>query len=200
MKAPEKSGAFTYIMMKRKKDEFKGLTVLTGAQFRQYVHISTRKLKYLMDNDIVPHNNTGQATHKYEIKKTDADAFLHKIKTDPEFMAESKGIFTSRYNHPRRTIVIDDAFKEYAIGYFEELWAEQPVAMTAQIAAELIGSNRQYIRRLYEDKEIPAIIIKRSITFSKSDFIAFICRKDRLIHPPTMKLRGLIEEIKETYI
>ena len=55
--------------MKRKKDEFKDLTVLTGAQFRQYVHISTRKLKYLMDNDIVPHNNTGQATHKYDIKK-----------------------------------------------------------------------------------------------------------------------------------
>ena len=32
--------------------------MLTGSQLRQYLHISTRKLKYLMDHDYIPHEDT----------------------------------------------------------------------------------------------------------------------------------------------
>ena len=38
---------------------------MSGSELRQYLHISTRKMKYLMDHDYIPHENTGHATHKY---------------------------------------------------------------------------------------------------------------------------------------
>ena len=36
---------------------------MSGCQLRQYLHISTRKMQYLMDHDYIPHENTGHATH-----------------------------------------------------------------------------------------------------------------------------------------
>ena len=42
---------------------------LSGSELRQYLHISTRKMKYLMDNDYIPHEDTGQATHKYRVRR-----------------------------------------------------------------------------------------------------------------------------------
>lgn len=40
--------------------------------------------------------------HKYDIKKSDADEFLRKVKCDPAFMSDCKGLFSSRYEHPKR--------------------------------------------------------------------------------------------------
>lgn len=50
---------------------------MSGSELRQYLHISTRKMKYLMDNDYIPHENTGQATHKYRIRRADAKGRVH---------------------------------------------------------------------------------------------------------------------------
>ena len=172
-----------------------GEIIFTGSQFRQYVHISTRKMKYLMDHNIVPHNDTGQATHRYEIKKSDADEYLQKVESDPRFLSECTGIFSSRYAHPKRIGYIDDTFVHIATDYFKQLWRGQPAIMTAQSAAELIGTNRQYIRRASESGKLKTCIIKGTITFSKQEFITFICGKERLVHPPTMWLKDTIERI-----
>ena len=48
---------------------------MSGAELRQYLHISTRKMKYLMNNDYIPHENTGRATHKYIVKTFWQSAF-----------------------------------------------------------------------------------------------------------------------------
>lgn len=32
---------------------------LSGSELRQYLHISTRRMKYLMDHDYIPHEDTG---------------------------------------------------------------------------------------------------------------------------------------------
>ena len=49
--------------------------MLSGSQLRQYLHISTRKLKYLMDHNYIPHEDTGQATYRYRVRWEDAVAF-----------------------------------------------------------------------------------------------------------------------------
>ena len=41
---------------------------MSGSELRQYLHISTRKMKYLMDNNYIPHENTGHTTHKYRVR------------------------------------------------------------------------------------------------------------------------------------
>ena len=52
--------------------------MLTGSQLRQYLHISTRKLKYLMDHDYIPHEDTGQATYRYRVRWEDAVEFKRR--------------------------------------------------------------------------------------------------------------------------
>ena len=38
---------------------------MSGSELRQYLHISTRKMKYLMDNDYIPHENNGLFLTEY---------------------------------------------------------------------------------------------------------------------------------------
>lgn len=46
---------------------------MSGSELRQYLHISTMKMKYLMDHDYIPHKNTGHATHKYRVSREEAE-------------------------------------------------------------------------------------------------------------------------------
>ena len=48
---------------------------MSGSELRQYLHVSTRKMKYLMDNNYIPHENTGHTTHKYRVRTEDAVRF-----------------------------------------------------------------------------------------------------------------------------
>lgn len=60
----------------------KAKPMLSGSQLRQYLHISTRKLKYLMDHNYIPHEDTGQATYRYRVRWEDAVAFKQRMDTD----------------------------------------------------------------------------------------------------------------------
>ena len=54
---------------------------MSGSELRQYLHISTRKMKYLMDNNYIPHKNTGHTTHKYRVRTEDAVQFKARMNT-----------------------------------------------------------------------------------------------------------------------
>ncbi|MDO5412901.1 MAG: hypothetical protein Q4G31_05430, partial [bacterium] len=68
---------------------------LSGSELRQYLHISTRKMKYLMDHDYIPHEDTGQATRKYRVRREDAIAFKQRVETEPGFLSEPTGCFNN---------------------------------------------------------------------------------------------------------
>ena len=152
------------------------------------------------------HLNTSQTTHKYDIKKSDADEFLRKVKCDPSFMAESKGLFSSRYEHPKRfePLNVDkegetkrDLNEKYshAVSYFTYLWRDQPDILRATAAADLIGANRQYIRRKQESDELNVVMIRGTLMLSKRELIRFVCTKNHIFNPPTIKLKELIAQI-----
>ena len=72
--------------------------MLTGSQLRQYLHISTRKLKYLMEHNYIPHEDTGQATYRYRVRWEDAVEFKRRMEEEPGFLGELAGQFSS--HHP----------------------------------------------------------------------------------------------------
>lgn len=75
---------------------------MSGSELRQYLHISTRKMKYLMDNNYIPHENTGHTTHKYRVRTEDAVRFKARMDTEPGFLSELNGMFSNRTEwHPR---------------------------------------------------------------------------------------------------
>ncbi len=74
---------------------------MSGSELRQYLHISTRKMKYLMDNNYIPHENTGHTTHKYRVRTEDAVRFKARMDTEPGFLSELSGMFSNRTKwHP----------------------------------------------------------------------------------------------------
>ena len=82
---------------------------MSGCQLRQYLHISTRKMKYLMDHDYIPHENTGHATHKYRVLVEDAEVFKYRMENETGFLAELNGMFSNRTEwHPRPLIEVTE--------------------------------------------------------------------------------------------
>ena len=74
---------------------------MSGSELRQYLHISTRKMKYLMDNNYIPHENTGHTTHKYRVRTEDVVRFKTRMDTEPGFLSELSGMFSNRTKwHP----------------------------------------------------------------------------------------------------
>ena len=74
---------------------------MSGSELRQYLHISTRKMKYLMDNNYIPHENTGHTTHKYRVRTEDAVRFKARMDSEPGFLSELSGMFSNRTEwHP----------------------------------------------------------------------------------------------------
>ncbi|HBR32808.1 MAG TPA: hypothetical protein DD733_12075 [Clostridiales bacterium] len=124
---------------------------LSGSELRQYLHISTRKLKFLMDNDIIPHIDTRHKTFRYKVKKSDAKEYLKHVKADPMFMGQYKGMFTSRPNAEHKakyeeSLINNEEFKNYII----ELWKDYPLAISQNKAAHMLGKRRDKIAELMQ--------------------------------------------------
>ena len=94
---------------------------MSGSELRQYLHISTRKMKYLMDHDYIPHENTGRATHKYRVRREEAEKFKHRMETEDGFLAELAGKFSNRVEHRPRPVLEPTAKNSMAF----RLWLEK---------------------------------------------------------------------------
>ena len=119
--------------------------MLTGSQLRQYLHISTRKLKYLMDHDYIPHEATGQATYRYRVRWEDAVEFKRRMEEEPGFLGELAGQFSSHHPpkpRPKREPVFQPTpencqrFRQW----LAQRWANQPDALPIQRAARRSSS------------------------------------------------------------
>ena len=111
---------------------------MTGNQLRQYLHISTRKLKFLMDNDYIPHESTGHPTHKYLVKIEDAEAFNKRQHTDKKLIADLARLFTSRTEHHPlpKAEVSEETLCEYR-RFVEERFRTEPEALSVTRICEL---------------------------------------------------------------
>lgn len=72
---------------------------MCGSELRQYLHISTWKMKYLMDHDYIPHENTGHATQKYRVRREETEIFKYRMETEEGFLVELAGKFSNRTGH-----------------------------------------------------------------------------------------------------
>ena len=148
---------------------------MSGSELRQYLHISTRKMKYLMDHDYIAHENTGHATHKYRVSREEAEKFKYRMETDDGFLAELVGKFSNRTEHHPRRILEPTAENSKAFRlWLEKEWAELPDALPTQTAASLAGFAPQLIHKLIKEKALHGIIVRAVQYISKSEFISYI--------------------------
>lgn len=170
---------------------------MSGCQLRQYLHISTRKMKYLMDHNYIPHENTGHATHKYRVLKEDAEKFKFRMDNEIGFLAELNGMFSNRTEwHPlpmfEATAENCEAFRRW----LSSQWAELPEALPTQTAAELVGHSPQRIHEWIREEVLVGIKLGSIQYCAKAEFVSFMASPQRLAHPRTEKYKELIREFK----
>ncbi len=171
---------------------------MSGCQLRQYLHISTRKMKYLMDHNYIPHENTGHATHKYRVLVEDAEKFKFRMDNEVGFLAELNGMFSNRTEwHPKPLIEVTEenctAFRQW----LEKEWAELPDALPTQTAAELVGHNPQSIHKLIKENVLHGVKIGAVQYIPKTEFIVYMASPQKLSNPRTEKYQKLIRAFKK---
>ena len=173
---------------------------MSGSQLRQYLHISTRKMKYLMDHNLIPHENTGGTTHKYRVRVEDAVVFKERMEKDAELIAALAGHFSSHKNDRpkpyRPPIKADAATAEAFCVWLTARWAGLPDALPAVTAAKLCGAEAKVITKLVRDKRIRGTVVGHVMLCVKADWIAWLTTPEMIATNKNEVYVGLIREFK----
>lgn len=170
---------------------------MSGCQLRQYLHISTRKMKYMMDHNYIPHQNTGHATHKYRVLVEDAEKFKYRMDNEVGFLSELNGMFSNRTEwHPQPLIEVTEENCNAFRLWLEKEWAELPDALPTKTAAELVGHNSQRIHELIRNGMLNGVKIGSIQYCVKKEYISYIASPQKLSNTCTEKYKELIRAFK----
>ena len=167
---------------------------MSGAELRQFLHISTRKMKYLMDFDYIPHENTGHATHKYQVLREDAVAFKFRMENEKDFLIELTGKFPSNSHRPPRKLAVEPTPEncKKLRKKLTERWKKEPDALTAKQAADLIDFKPQRINELVKKEKLHGVKIGSVQYVSKDEFIEYVSSPEMVVRMGNAKYKELI--------
>lgn len=168
---------------------------LSADELYRYLHISKRKLKYLLENDYIPCIDTGKKTHRFLIKVRDAKDFKRRMDTEPRFLSELYGQFNSGIYKPRKKLIEPTPENCRAFQKFlTERWAEYPDALPTRLAAELVGCATQRVGDWMRKGVISSVSIGGVRYCSKAEFIAYCASPEMLVKPGASAYRKLLTE------
>lgn len=154
---------------------------MSGSELRQYLHISTRKLKFFMDNNVIPHEDSGQDTYRYLVKTEDAEAFKYRMDNEPGFLCDLKGNFTSRKtHHPRPVIDLTPVNVAALTGFLTDLWKDYPDTITTEQMCEMIGISHQTALKLQKSGTPYSVQIKKAWLTAKDNLIEYVIHNDNI--------------------
>lgn len=185
-------GRLTYFMEDVMKD------YMSGDELYRYLHISKRKMKYLLENGYIPMTDTGMKTHRYRIKYEDARAFKRRMKTEPGYLSELTGMFNT--SGPRKkTPPLLEPTEENCRKFREHLvlaWAELPDALPTQQAAKLIGVQPQQIHKLVREGKLHGVTMKGRQFCAKEEIISYASSQEKMAKPASKPYQNLIRAFK----
>ena len=171
---------------------------MSGSELRQYLHISTRKMKYLMDNNYIPHENTGQATHKYRVSRADAKEFKRRMQREQGFLAELTGQFSNRTEwHPTPLLKVTAENCAAFHAWLTEEWSDLPDVITVIEVVRLIGGRPPQIHELIENGTFHGANCGSKTYCAKSEIIDYAASKEKLSNPTSEIYRELIRTFKK---
>ena len=156
---------------------------LSGDKLYQYLHISKRKMKYLLENGYIPFVDTGKKTHRYLVRLEDAEAFRQRMTNQPESLSELVGIFSSRDTPPVKPVCLleptDDNSRAFG-RYLTHKWKKLPYALPVAQAAKLIGCKPSSLIRLIQSDRMAGAQVRSQFYCVKQDFIRFASSKEMI--------------------
>ncbi len=160
---------------------------MSGDELYRFLHISKRKMKYLLENGYIPTEDTGMKTHRYKVKRSDAEAFRVRMERESDLLAELTGKFSSKKPDDRKKKlseferVTSKFTKDDCLmlrKYLTKCWASLPDAISVQTASELISCQPIRIYTLIEKGKLFGAKIGSATYCSKSQFIEYVSSLD----------------------
>ena len=164
---------------------------MSGDELYRYLHISKRKMKYLLENGYNPMIDTGMKTHRYRIKYEDARAFKRRMEEEPGCLSELTGMFTTSGPRKKTPPLFEPteenckAFAKYLCNRFHK-W---PDALTMREAAEMTSMGLQHISGLCAKKKIDFTVIKGKRYCSKESLLIYLSSAEVILG--TTKQEGI---------
>ena len=156
---------------------------ITLDQFYRICHISKRKAKWLLENGIVPCQDSRKKTRRFKLQTMDVVYYLQQLEVNPEEVQPPVGIFNSGYyNHEKviRPITAKNSrsFKAYII---TKWYPESDVLMISDVH-QLTGYHPMTISHWLADGKLKSIVINSRRIVAKDWLIDYIV-KYTLTHP-----------------
>lgn len=134
-------------------------------QLYRICHISKRKAKWLLENGVIPCEDSGKQTRRFQIRLDDVITFLER--RDAGFLRESIpfGIFSSggrTLEQPRQTLD-----REALCAFLLECWVDAPDMLTVPQAASLCGYGASAINRWVRDGLVDGVCYRGTNLISK---------------------------------
>lgn len=160
--------------------------VITSEQLYRICHISKRKAKWLLDNKIIPCEDTGKKTRRYKIKLQDVAEYLTKRDASGLGDLAPAGIFSSNCKPKRKRhkeplvvefidLLKDEQFRPKLREYYEQRFRKYPDALTVSDVTEMTGYTKNAVNRWIQKGHLKAYLISRNNLIPKAWLLEFLC-------------------------
>lgn len=141
-------------------------------QFYKMAHISKRKAKWLLENGIVPCEDNGKRTRRFQIRLADAIAFLDRQAAGALEGVIPVGAFSggASRNVPIREYLDGEELKAFLL----ERWQDEPDMLPTNRAATLCGYTTSTLNRWAAEGRVPSVRYFGSLLYSKEGLAAFL--------------------------
>lgn len=171
--------------------------VITMDQLYRICHISKRKARWLLENGIIPCEDSGKKTRRFKIKLEDVIEFLEL--RDAGFLDNVMpvGIFSSEeYSYPSkrpRTRLDKGALQAFLL----DCWVDAPDMLTIPQTASLCGYSVTTLERWFQKELLAGIRYRGMILISKESLAEWLASdRGQSIQQQSTIHRELIEEFQ----
>ena len=165
---------------------------VTMEQFYQIAHISKRKARWLLENKVIPCEDSGKQTRRFKIKLDDVIDYLQKVQSGTLDVSIPSGIFASgaASKPPREYLDTDELKRQFLAD-----WYDAPDMLSLKQASEISGYGVTSILRWVNREQVKGVLYYERYLISKESLAAFLSSKEGqgIVQKSTFH-RDLIEE------
>lgn len=158
--------------------------IITLDQLYRICHISKRKGKWLLENKIIPCEDSGKKTRRFKIKLDDVIAYLTHDAVGEDVTVIPAGIFSSKcyakkeqniYGRLILKLNIPEFYQE-VYQYYEKKYRKFPDALDVKTGSEMTGFGENCIHRWIKDGKL-RIYSRMERIIPKAYLIEFCCTR-----------------------
>lgn len=179
--------------------------LLNKEQFRIVCHISKRTALFYLQNNLIPHINTGRKTHTYLIRKEDIIAFAEDHEKHPFKYLPPDNWYI--YKPPRanpnsgRHLMLGEGFREKARVYYRLLLASEHDLLSVKDIRRITGYNGKTVIRWIHQGKLSLYTAQANRFFiAKAALFDFLCSDFYdTVQQKSAKHAEAIAEIREKF-